>query len=272
MLYFTVMDANELKQLIDGLTNKLETLDKSVNANKVAFEESITRSTEKITADIAHIRGHIIAKLVEENQSLRSRVRTLEMRTLSLEKTTNRIDQNHRKNNIELDGIPSDVKNEDLTEKVVAIINDITNENITEKDIEACHRLFTKKNPKPTIVRASRNLLDKVRKKKKSLKDIAARLNFPNDTKIFLNDNLSPNMRMIHFNARNLKRDGFIDDVWFSNAAVRIKLKNEETVAVCHEYELYELFPKYENFSFDTEFTDRIANHDMEKLDDLAGL
>ena len=226
---------------------------------------------EKITGDIAHIRGHVIAKLVDENQSLRSRVRTLEQRMLSLEKTTNRIDQNHRKNNIEFDGIPSTVKNEDLTENVVAIINDITGENITEKDIEACHRLFSKSNPKPTIVRASRNILDKVRKKKKSLKDIAARLNYPDGTKIFVNDNLSPNMRSIHFNARNMKRDGLIEDTWFSNAAVRIKLKNGEILALSHEFELFEQFPRYENFTFDTEFTDRIVNHDMEKLDDLAG-
>ena len=266
-----IMDAAELKSLVDGLSSKIEILGNTINDNKTSLEETITRSTNKITADIAHIRGHIISKLVEENRSLRSRVRTLELRQLALEKTVNKIDQNHRKNNVELDGIPSNIKDEDLTENVIRIINDITKENVTEKEIEACHRVYSKKNPKPTIIRASRNLLDKFRRNKKSLKDISARLNFPNGTKIFLNDNLSPSMRSVYFNARMLKKDGFIEDTWFSNAAVRIKLKNGENLVVTHESELFEAFPRYENFSFDTKFIDRIINDDLEKLDDLVG-
>ena len=80
------MDAKEIKTLFDGIAVKLETLDTTVNSNKASLEETITRSTAKITEDIAHIRGHIILKLVEENCSLRSRVRTLEQRMLALEK------------------------------------------------------------------------------------------------------------------------------------------------------------------------------------------
>ena len=264
------MDANEIKSMFDGVTAKLETLDNNINANKASLEDSITRSTAKITSDIAHIRGHIIGKLVEENLSLRSRVRTLEQRMLALEQTTNRMDQNHRKNNIELDGIPSSIKDDDLKQNVVAIFNDITKENITEKDLEACHRLASKKSPKPTIVRASRNLLDKVRRNKKSLKDIATRMNFPQGTHIYVNDNLSPNMRSIHYNARMMKKAGLINDTWFGNAAVRIKLKNDELVVVTHESQLYETCPLFKGFSFDTEFCDRILDDDLEKLDDLV--
>jgi hypothetical protein len=265
------MDATEIKRLFDGMSKKFETLDNTITVNKASIEETITRSTAEITKDIANIREHVIAKLVEENRSLRSRVRTLESRMLALEKTTYKIDQNHRKNNIELDGIPSTVGDADLTENVVRIFNDITHANITEKDIEACHRMPSKRNPKPTIVRASRNIIDKVRKNKKSLKDIAQRLNFPQDSKIYVNDNLSPNMRTIHFNARNMKKAGIIEDTWFSNAAVRIKLKNGENLVVTHESELYEAYPRFEGFSFDTEFFDRVLNADMDKMDDVVG-
>ena len=240
------MDASELKCLVDNLSRKLELLGNNINENKASLEETITRSSAKITADIAHIRGHVISKLVEENLSLRSRVRTLELRMVALEKTTNKMDQNHRKNNVELDGIPGSVKDDELTDNVIRIFNDITNGNVTEKDIEACHRLQSKRTPKPTIVRASRYVLDKVRKNKKSLKDIASRLNYPNGTKIYLNDNLSPNMRSVYFNARMLKKDGVIDDTWFANAAVRMKLKNGGNLVVTHESELYEAFPQYE--------------------------
>ena len=113
---------------------------------------------------------------------------------------------------IELDGIHSNIKDDELTDNVVRIFNDITDANVSAKDIEACHRLHSKRNPQPTIVRASRNILDRVRKNKKSLKGVATRLNFPNGTKIFLNDNLSPNMRTVYFNARMLKKDGIIED------------------------------------------------------------
>ena len=190
---------------------------------------------------------------------------------LALERTTNKIDANHRKNNIELDGIPDSVKDCDLTNNVVKIFNDITNENITEKDIEACHRLASKKSPKPTIVRASRNLLDKVRKNKKSLKDIAGRLDYPQGTYAYVNENLSPSMRSIHFNARKLKKAGIIDDTWFTNAAVRMKLKNGQQVVATHEVDLYEVSPSFDEFSFDTKFCDRTINDDIEKMDDLIG-
>ena len=158
------MDANVIKAMFDGVTTKLKTLDQNITANKASLEDLITRSTAKITSDIAHIRGHIISKLVEENLSLRSRVRTLEQRMLALKQTTYKMDQNHRKNNIELDGIPGNIKDDNLKQNVVKIFKDITKEDVTEKDLEACHRLSSKKNPKPTIVRASRNLLDKVRR------------------------------------------------------------------------------------------------------------
>ena len=55
------------------------------------------------------------------------------------------------------------------------------------------------------------------------------------------------------------------------DAAVRIKLKNGGNLVVTHESELYEAFPQYENFSFDTDFMDRIINDDLEKMDDLVG-
>ena len=59
-------------------------------------------------------------------------MRTLEARLLQLEKTTNRIEQNHRKNNIEFDGIPSSVSDENLVDTVVNIVKDIRKEEVTK--------------------------------------------------------------------------------------------------------------------------------------------
>ena len=75
----------------------------------------------------------------------------------------NGVEQNHRKNNIELDGIPENVADSELKATVAKILDSIVDENITSNDIEACHRLRSKKRPRPTIVRAKRDLLDKVK-------------------------------------------------------------------------------------------------------------
>ena len=86
------------------------------------------------------------------------------------------MEQNNRKSNIEFDGIPSSADDQNLKNTMVNIINDVTKDGITFADIEACHRLPSERNPQPTIIWASRILLDRIRKNKKSLMGIAERL------------------------------------------------------------------------------------------------
>ena len=254
--------------MLSDINTKLNGIATDLSETKTSLKDAITRSAADIQKDIAHIRGHIITKLMVENSDLRTRVSYLERRFLSLEKTTNKIEQNHRKSNLEFSGIPRDVNDDQLKQTVADIINDITEENITTKDIEACHRLQTKQNPKPTIIRANRSLLEKVRKNRKSLRGIGDRLKFPPHTKIFVNDNLSSNMKSIDYNARKLAKDGAIQYTWFSNAAVRLKCLDGSTIIATHEADLYENFPAYQHFSFDTSMYDRILNADMEEVEE----
>ena len=264
------MDA-ELKKQFDGLNSQLSGIKADINDNKESLLK-ITRSNTDIQNDILHIRGHIITKFAEENRDLRCRVRTLEHRLLQLEKTTNRIEQNHRKNNIEFDGIPNSVTDDNLVDTVVNIVKDITKEEITKADIEACHRLKSKRSPKPTIIRANRILLDKIRKNRKSLIGIGGRLNFPEGSKIFVNENLSSNMRTLDYNARLLVKNNQATSAWFSNAAVKVKTLDGNVLTFQHEMDLYEQFPKFEGFSFDTSLYENVLDTDMEQYDDLAGL
>ena len=44
-----------------------------------------------------------------------------------------------------------------------------------------------------------------------------------------------------------------IDDTWFSNAAVRVKV-GHKTHKVTHEMDLIKLAPNFQEFSFDTDF------------------
>ena len=131
-------------EMLSDINTKLNGIATDLSETKTSLKEAITRSAADIQSDIAHIRGHIISKLMVENSDLRTRVSYLERRFLSLEKTTNKLEQNHRKSNLEFAGIPRNVEDAQLKQTVADIINDITDETITTKDIEACHRLQTK--------------------------------------------------------------------------------------------------------------------------------
>ena len=99
-----------------------------------------------------------------------------------------------------------------------------------------------------------RNLVDDVKKKenKKKLSTAATSIGLPQGTKLYINDNKSPNMMNLAFNARVLKRKEQIADTWFSNAAVRIKTLDGRILKITHDFDLYEAFPDFQGFSFDT--------------------
>ena len=88
-----------------------------------------------------------------------------------------------------------------------------------------------------------------------------------------MNDNLSPNMSTLAFNARVLKRKKLIADTWFSNAAVRVKTLDNRTVKVTHEIDLFELCPDFDGFSFDTDIfrSPDSDDRDMERYNSLEG-
>ena len=222
-----------------------------------------------------HSRQFVISEIFRENRDLRSHVKTLEERLLKLEKQVNNTEQNNRKNNIEVDGIPSFVTDEDLRGVVATLFNHIAESDITIGDIEVAHRLYSKSSPKPTIVRLKRNIIEELKSKeaRRKLKDIAAKMNFPRGTQIFLNDNQSPSMRSLSYNARLLKSNNIIFDTWFSNAAIRIKrTPTAKPIKVTHEKDLVDAFPEFEHFTFDMNFYRRLQDEEnINQYDDLEG-
>ena len=133
--------------------------------------------------------------------------------------------------------------------------------------MEACHRLKSRKTPAPTIVRTRRNIIDSVRKNKKNLKDIAARLNLSQGTRLFFNENLSPAMKNVDYNARKLEKEEMVASSWFNNASVRVKCHNGRVLLANHDIDLYEAFPNFQGFTFDTQLYDRVLNRDLEELE-----
>lgn len=269
-----------LKNIEVGINSRLDELQKDFNETKQTLQSQITESSERITQDIANMRGVIINNLVRENRRLQTTVSSLVERVIKVEKQANETEQHNRKCNIEIAGIPAifvQNRQEDKLKPIAAkILNHLADSDISENDLEAVHRIKSKTSPFPTIVRMKRNLVDEVKTKenKKKLSTVAATLELPEGTKIFINENLSRNMKSLSYNARLLKREGLIADTWFANAAVRIKKIDESVVKVSHEHELYEMFPDF-HFSFDTSLyvpeTEAEDEEDMNRLTNLDG-
>ena len=255
-----------LTQSIDDLKStllaKLDVNNKDVSLKVNVLEESLANTSKELTDAVFHIRNHVLNLLREENVCLRDRVHTLEARMIKVERQVNRVEQNHRKNNVEFAGITDNVPQEELAPTVVKIVNAVSDVKIDVKDVEAVHRLYSKRTPKPVIVRMKRNVIDSVRDNRKKLKDVANKLNIQGQG-IFVNYNLSPNMKAIESNARKLLKDGVVSGCWFSNASVRVKCLNGKTLSLDHEIDLFEAFPCYEGYSFDTNFYDKVLNDDL---------
>ena len=79
----------------------------------------------------------------------------MKKKVISLEENSNSLEQHGRRNNLEITGIPDDVDDQKLEEKVIEILDKI-NVNVSSKDVEACHRIGKSKTPQK---RHSYNLL-----------------------------------------------------------------------------------------------------------------
>ena len=99
---------------------------------------------------VMSIKDTIIDALKENNAQLRNKVELLQKELIEVEISRNNLEKYTRRNNIEIQGIPSQIPYEKLEEKVIEVFGAM-NIAITKNDVEECHRLG--KSSKSTIVR-----------------------------------------------------------------------------------------------------------------------
>lgn len=211
----------------------------------------INQNNKKITSDIEEMKNQIIKNLVEQNKDLQNKVKSLEH---ELENQKNNIEANnqyHRRNNMEIAGIPNDVDDEVLEEKVIQVLQEIE-VNVEKTDIEACHRLpASRNNPiKRTIIRfTNRKNVEKSMKNKKKLNNINMELlNFPAESKLFISEKLNRHYQKLGWHCRQLFRNKNLTSYKYQNEAYMIKFKknnNEKQKKITHENELFDLFPEF---------------------------
>ena len=83
---------------------------------------------------------NVIDALKEENFRLQQKVQHLKNKLSNIELAENKLEQYMRRNNVEIQGIPSIVHGNLLEDKVIAIFSKL-NITASKSDIEGCHRL-----------------------------------------------------------------------------------------------------------------------------------
>ena len=108
-----------------------------------------TSIVDQMNASVMSIKDIIIDALKEDNAQLRNKVELLEKKLTEVEISRNKLEQYTRRNNIEIQGIPPQIPDEKLEEKVIEVFGAM-NIAITKNHVEDCHRLS--KSSKSTIV------------------------------------------------------------------------------------------------------------------------
>lgn len=198
------------------------------------LEDHIDGRFDSIEKDLLSIRESIINTLVEENKNLKQRLSNLETRIITMESENHALQQYGRQNNIELNGIPYSVADSDIEKEVIDIFKSM-DIHVLPNDIEAAHRLPSKTEDKPVIVRfVNRKFCELAFKNKKKLKQI------------YVNDNLCPQYKKIAWMGRKLKRANKISSTWSWKGIVHIRVDEDDNfIKLKHKNELVELFPDF---------------------------
>ena len=135
-----------------SIDTKFDVISNRLNAIEENFQRHVNDIiTKELNESVMSIKDSIIDALKEENFRLQQKVQHLENKLSDIEIAENKLEQYTRRNNIEIQGIPSTVHDNLLEDKVIDIFSQL-NITISKSDIEDCHRLG-KANPKNTIVR-----------------------------------------------------------------------------------------------------------------------
>ena len=195
--------------------------------------------------ELLNLRDVIIKNFQVENESLRKIVNVLETKVLTVESEHNSLDRYGCRNNIEITGIPANVPDQNLGEKLVNILNEISVD-VSPKDIEACHRVgVSKNNSKKTIVRfINRKHAKKALTSRKNLRKSSS----PN-CNVFINENLTVKNNEIAFLSRKLKRSGHLTKIYTRDGTVHIsspEIHRGKVLKIYHINDLFNLFPYYD--------------------------
>ena len=115
--------------------------------------ENFKKSFTDIKDEIINLEEVIIKNLQNENKKLNNEVSQLKEKIISIESKNSSVEQYGIQNNMEINGIPNSISDDNLESTVTSVLSKATNVHVTADDIVACHRIGkSKENSKKTIV------------------------------------------------------------------------------------------------------------------------
>ena len=227
---YTAEDLNNFtkKQLIDMFLEK----------------ESMSKSLSVLTGEIQKLTG-IVTKLESEIIVVKKVNNELQKQLITTERQCWANAQYSRRECIEVAGIPSSVKDENLEDKVLKVLHKLGVE-IEGDNIEACHRI--KKDSDRTIIKFNkRKDCQQVMKVKKDLKNMTfTDIDLPLGTKIYLNESLCSYYRWLWSNCKKLRNANKIHTYYTVNGTVKVKIsEGERPRSITHIEDLKEIAPGF---------------------------
>lgn len=250
---FTSQQLQNVKkpQLIDYILSlKVKQIDEG---NKLLND--ISEKLDKLN-DKFVVQEHVLNLVKKENKKLKDRISDLEEQLLDLEdrvsdteKDINETERYIRRNNIEIHGIPKEIKNEKLEDVVISIGKKV-GVDFSSDNIEACHRLKRKGGTNPVIVRfLNRRFCERLHASKKKLWDLSFNEmdGFSEDSKIFFGENLCPYYQKLFSICYKLKKNRLIHAVWTFQGEVFYKINENDFqgLVVKDEEDLFSSFPDF---------------------------
>ena len=232
-------------QVMIRLDVRLDMERKFENTKKRLQELNDHLKTNIVDQSVSSIKDTVIDALKEDNAQLRNKVELLEKKLTEVDISRNKLEKYKRRNNIDIQGIPPQIPDEKLEEKVIEV-SSAMNIAITKNDLEDYHRLG--KSSKSTIVRfANRKHCNAILSKKFETSKIdKSKLGFESNVKFYVSENLTPYNQHLAWKCRELKRAGVIHSSWSSKGTVKLRrTTNERPIPIDHEDRIAALYPDF---------------------------
>ena len=112
--------SSPFERLKDSITVKFSDINARLDEIKKKWKKSVT---EEVSESMMNIKSTLIDAVKGENLKLQNKVKKLEDRLLENDQKSNHLDQYHRRNELEIQGIPTNIIDDELEGKVLDIFN-----------------------------------------------------------------------------------------------------------------------------------------------------
>ena len=221
-----------------------ESLDKLLKKDIISIVLSLQTERESSSKILEEVRAlnQNFAKLESQLLVTKNVNSLLQERVIDLERQCWANAQYSRRECLEISGIPNNIKQDGLEDKVLTIFKKVGCD-IKSENIEACHRVGRQNN---IIIKFSRRKdCQQIYSVKKDLSKLDMKeVDLPEGTQIYVNQSLCPYYKSLWSKSKKLRSLGKIHSFFISNSTIKLKIQeNSEPVSITHSSDFTKHFP-----------------------------